>query len=186
MNRILSSFFGKSGMGKVVLGISALTCIALFTLAGEIPSAAVAGGTATKLQPSKVARSSADLAASLMISQEQGISQWFVKGVVKNIGGRDYVGSQINGKAFNFRLATLEQITGKYMKGQPLPKVVKLAETRIVTLRAGQSVTLSKVLNQHPAAGTRFLLVISGGDLHSENDQAVIIYNPALQSQVSK
>jgi len=120
------------------------------------------------------ARSPADLSASVFVTQEQGITQWFVRGITKNIGGLDYVSA--HGRLYYpGRTLTLQQVTRGARPGRP--DVVRvLATRRISNLKAGDSITLSTVLTQQPAAGTRFQLVISPGDLQSDNDKAERIY----------
>jgi hypothetical protein len=123
----------------------------------------VAAGPPPKFEVSlpRTARSPADLAAKVDVINNQNLSPWTVKGVVKNIGGHDFVGE---------RLVTLQQVTGNYGPNGRRPKVVTLATMKLKNLKAGHSTTLQKVFTVQPAAGTRFQLVISPGDLHPDND----------------
>src|SRR5438034_5635026 len=150
-DQVMLSKFQK---GQLVL--AAVAGVTLFAV-----GAGLANGppSITKFTPG-TARSPADLAASVFVLNEQNLSPWTVKGIVKNVGGHDYAGK---------RVVTLQQVTGHYGPKGQRPKVVTLATMTVASLKAGQSVTLQKVFTVQPAAGTRFQLVISAGDLNPNN-----------------
>jgi hypothetical protein len=174
MKRIIASWTGNRHMALVAV-VAGLCFAALFALDACNPPQVYADPPLTKAKL-KVSLSPADLAATVFVSNEQNLSPWTVKGIVKNVGGHDYYGAIITGKVQAFRLVTLEQITGSFGPHGRHPKVVTLATLRVFSLKAGESVSLQKVFAVEPAAGTRFQLVISAGDTNPDNDVAQIRY----------
>lgn len=153
-------------LSKLKKGALALAAGVTLLVAG----AGLADGPQTKTNSRlhiPAARSPADLEASVLVQNNQNLPPWTVVGTVKNGGGHDWTG---------IRSVSLYQLTGRWGPGGRRPTSVKLATMTVTSLKAGRSLTLTKRFYVQPAIGTRFLLVISPGDVNPDNDRAEVVF----------
>jgi hypothetical protein len=161
-----------SKLQKGMLVLTAVAVSALFAgsagLADGPPTKSfkVSPGAISQFKPPSAARSPADLEASVFVMNNQNLSPWIVKGVIKNAGGHDFTGQ---------RVVTLYRVVGNWGPGR-VPRTVALTKITVTSLKAGQSVSLQKVFTVQPAAGTRFMLIISPGDVNPANDHAEVVF----------